>query len=188
MQIISSLRNSLLIATPVMHDLHFNRTVTLICQHDEQGAFGVTVNRPLDVTVGELLQQLNIDVESPEIGSQSALSGGPVQPEQGFVLHCTGEQVWESTLQIDDEVGITSSRDILVDIAKGQGPKRFLLVLGCAGWGSGQLEAELKENAWLTCPSDSRILFDMPYPQRWKGAASLLGIDMSLLSPAAGHA
>lgn len=187
MQTASSLRNHLLIAMPGMGNPQFDHTVTLVCQHDEQGAFGVTVNRPLDLTVGELLSQLDIDVTDPEISGMSALSGGPVQPEQGFVLHDSG-RVWESTLQIDHNISVTSSRDILVDLAKGQGPAQFLLILGCAGWSPGQLEAEMQENTWLTCPSDNAILFDMPYPHRWKGAASSLGIDLNLLSSTAGHA
>lgn len=183
----SSLRNNLLIAMPSMGNPQFDHTVTLVCQHDEQGAFGVTVNRPLDLTVGELLGQLEIEVTDSNIAGMSALSGGPVQPEQGFVLH-DSSRVWESTLQIDHNISITSSRDILVDLAKGQGPAQFLLILGCAGWSPGQLETEMQENTWLTCPSDNAILFDMPYPHRWKGAASTLGIDVTLLTSTAGHA
>lgn len=183
----SSLRNNLLIAMPTMGDPQFDHTVTLVCQHDEQGAFGVTINRPLDLTVGELLNQLDIEVTDPAIAGMSALSGGPVQPEQGFVLH-DSNRVWESTLQIDHNISITSSRDILVDLAKGEGPGQFLLILGCAGWSPGQLESEMQENTWLNCPSNNNILFEMPYPHRWKGAASSLGIDLNLLSSTAGHA
>ena len=187
MQSISTLRNNLLIAMPSMGDGYFDHTVTLVCQHDEQGAFGVTINRPLDLTVGDLLLQLDIEVEDPGISGQMALSGGPVQSEQGFVLH-NSDREWESTLHIDDDTAITSSKDILVDLAKGDGPERFLLLLGCAGWHPGQLEEEIKSNTWLTCPSDNAILFDMPYPHRWKGAASTLGVDVTLLTATAGHA
>ncbi|MGB0845089.1 MAG: YqgE/AlgH family protein [Thiolinea sp.] len=187
MQNISTLRNNLLIAMPGSVEGFFDRTVTLVCQHDEQGAFGVTINRPLDLTVGDLLSQLDIEVDDPGVAGQMALSGGPVQTEQGFVLHNTDRE-WESTLHVADDVAITSSRDILVDLAKGDGPERFLLVLGCAGWHPGQLEEEIKDNTWLTCPSDNAILFDMPYPHRWKGAASTLGIDVTLLTSTAGHA
>ncbi len=186
MQAISNLRHNLLIAMPSMDDPNFNHTVTLICQHDEQGAFGVMVNRPLELTVGELLAQLDIEVDDPIIAGKSALSGGPVQSEQGFVLH-DSDRSWDSTLRIDDNISITSSKDILVDLARGAGPAHFLLILGCAGWSPGQLEQELKDNIWLTCTSDNAILFDMPYPHRWKGAASTLGVDLNLLGAAAGH-
>lgn len=182
-----NLRNHLLIAMPSMGDPNFDHTVSLICQHDEFGAFGITVNRPLDMTVGELFEQLDITIRDPHIAGQAALSGGPVQSEQGFVLH-DGERNWESTLRISDTLALTSSRDILQDIASGSGPHHFLLVLGCAGWSPGQLEHEIKENAWLTCPSTAPILFDMPYAERWRGAALTLGIDVNLLGVAAGHA
>jgi len=172
---------------PGMGDPHFDHTVVLVCQHDEQGVFGVMVNRPIDFTVGELLQQLNIEVLDLSVAGQTALSGGPVQNEQGFILH-DGARSWESTLRITDDLAITSSKDILHDIAKGTGPRQFLLVLGCAGWGPGQLEHELKENTWLTCAATSQILFEMPYPQRWRGAAFTLGVDVHLLGTAAGHA
>lgn len=186
MQAISNLRHNLLIAMPSMDDPNFDHTVTLICQHDEQGAFGVTINRPLEVTIGELLAQLDIEIKDSRLANRVAMSGGPVQSEQGFVLHNTN-RVWESTLPIAENLSITSSKDILVDIAAGHGPEQFLLVLGCAGWSPGQLEQEIKENAWLTCDANNSILFEMPYPHRWRGAASLLGIDVNLLGTAAGH-
>ncbi len=173
---------------PAMGDPNFEHTVSLICQHDEFGAFGVTINRPIELTVGELLGQLDIDVTDTYIAGQMALSGGPVQSEQGFVLH-DGYRQWDSTLRISDSLALTSSRDILLDIAKGTGPSHFLLILGCAGWGPGQLEHEIKQNIWLTCAANSQILFKMPYEQRWKGAADTLGIDLHLLSSSlAGHA
>ena len=186
MQTLSSLRNQLLIAMPSMPDPNFEHTVTLICQHDEQGAFGVTINRPLEITLGELLAQLEIELHDRQLAKQVALSGGPVQAEQGFVLH-NSNRAWESTLPIADNLALTSSKDILIDIAAGHGPERFLLVLGCAGWSAGQLEQEIKDNAWLTCPATQQILFEMPYPHRWKGAASTLGIDVNLLGSVAGH-
>ncbi|MFZ1388959.1 MAG: YqgE/AlgH family protein [Thiolinea sp.] len=186
MQAISNLRNTLLIAMPSMDDPNFDHTVTLICQHDEEGAFGVTINRPLEVTIGELLAQLDIELNDIQLSNRVAMSGGPVQSEQGFILHNTN-RVWESTLHIAENLSITSSKDILNDIAAGNGPDQFLLVLGCAGWSPGQLEEEIKENSWLTCMANNSILFDMPYPHRWRGAASTLGIDVNLLGTAAGH-
>nr|CAA6809715.1 MAG: Unknown protein [uncultured Thiotrichaceae bacterium] len=186
MDAISTLSNNLLIAMPGMKDTYFDHTVTLVCQHDEQGAFGVVINRPIPLTVGELLAQLDLKVNDPGIAGQTALSGGPVQSEQGFVLHNTDRE-WDSTLQISDDTAITSSKDILVDLANGHGPERFVLLLGCAGWHPGQLEEEMKSNSWLTCTATNAILFDMPYPHRWKGAASTLGIDVRLLTAEAGH-
>lgn len=184
---VSNLRNHLLIAMPGMGDPTFEHTVSLICQHDEYGAFGITINRPIELTVGELLYQLDLRVADVAIAGQMALSGGPVQAEQGFVLH-DGERQWDSTLRIGDNLALTSSRDILQDIAQGSGPPNFLLILGCAGWGPGQLEQELKQNTWLTCPSSAAILFSMPYEHRWKGAALTLGVDLNLLGSLAGHA
>ena len=182
-----NLRNHLLIAMPAMGDPNFEHSVTLVCQHDEYGAFGVAINKPMELTVGELLRQLDIKVNDMTIAHQYALSGGPVQAEQGFVLH-DGERTWDSTLPIGDNLALTSSRDILTDIAVGQGPANFLLVLGCAGWGPSQLENEIKENAWLTCPSTHNLLFNMPFKKRWHGAALTLGVDVNLLGVAAGHA
>lgn len=182
-----NLRNHLLIAMPNMSDPNFEHTVSLICQHDEFGGFGVTINRPLEMTVGELFEQLDIVIHDPHIAGQYALSGGPVQAEQGFVLH-DGARNWDSTLRINDDLALTSSRDILQDIAQSRGPANFLLLLGCAGWSPGQLEHEIKENAWLTCPSSAPILFEMPYQERWHGAARTLGIDVNLLGIMAGHA
>lgn len=184
---ISNLRNHLLIAMPGMGDPNFEHTVSLVCQHDEYGAFGVTINRPIELTVGELLHQLDLPVADIAIAGQMALSGGPVQAEQGFVLH-DGQRQWDSTLHIGENLALTSSRDILQDIAKGSGPPHFLLILGCAGWGPGQLEQEIKQNIWLTCPASASILFSMPYEHRWKGAALTLGVDLNLLGSVAGHA
>jgi len=184
----SNLKNQFLIAMPAMSDPNFNHTVTLICQQsDEMGAFGIIINRPSGLNLGGLFEQLNITVEDPSLAIIPALTGGPVQPEQGFVLHDT-LKTWESTLTISDELALTSSRDILIDIAKGEGPKHFLLALGCAGWAPGQLEKEIQENTWLTCPANTQTLFDLPYKHRWQGAADSLGIDLNLISNVAGHA
>ncbi|MGD8380126.1 MAG: YqgE/AlgH family protein, partial [Gammaproteobacteria bacterium] len=114
-------------------------------------------------------------------------AGGPVQQERGFVIHRPiGE--WEATLQVDDDIGVTSSRDILVAMAEGRGPEQSLVALGYAGWGAGQLEAEVAENSWLSVPADERILFETPSEKRWEEAARLLGVDLNLLSGDAGHA
>jgi len=172
---------------PAMDDPNFAQTVTLICEHNEEGSFGVTLNRPVNLTIGELFRQLEIDSIDQKFLDTSAVSGGPVHAGQGFVLHDT-ERTWEGTLQVSDMISVTSSRDILDDIAVGDGPKKFLLALGCASWEAGQLEEELMQNEWLTCPADSRIIFDTPYDECWKSAAQTLGIDVHLISDTAGHA
>ena len=182
-----NLRNHLLIAMPSMGDPNFDHTVTLVCQHDEYGAFGVTINRALEMTVGELLGQLDIEVRDPHIAGQLALSGGPVQSEQGFVLH-DGMRNWESTLRIEENLALTSSRDILTDIANGLGPEHFLLVLGCSGWSPGQLEHEIKENAWLTCPASADLLFGTPPEKKYQAVLARLGIDLNQLTDTVGHA
>ena len=183
----SNLSNQLLIAMPAMDDPNFARTVTLICEHNDEGCFGVTINRPIEITLGDLFQQLEIDSIEQQSLDASAVSGGPVQSNQGFVLHDT-KRSWQGTLQISDNLAITSSRDILDAIAIGDGPDNFLLTLGCASWSPGQVEDELKENVWLTCPVDHRILFDTPYDKRWVDAANILGIDVNLISDTVGHA
>jgi putative transcriptional regulator len=183
----SNFSNQLLIAMPAMDDPNFARTVTLICEHNDDGCFGVTINRPIDITVGDLLHQLDIDSIEQDLLDSTAVNGGPVQSSQGFVLHNTS-RVWEGTLQVNEDLAITSSRDILDAIAVGDGPDRFLLALGCASWAPGQVEDELKQNAWLTCPVDSSILFDTPYDKRWESAANTLGVNVNLLSDSVGHA
>ena len=184
----SDLKNQFLIAMPNMGDPNFNHTVTLICQQtQEMGAFGVIINRPAGLTLGDLFAQLNINIDDQILSNIPVLIGGPVQPEQGFVLHDT-KKSWDSTLTITDELAITSSKDILMDIAQGEGPSHFLLALGCAGWASGKLEKEIQANTWLTCPATHQIIFDLPYKQRWQGAADTLGIDLNLLCGTAGHA
>jgi len=184
----ADLKNQFLVAMPNMGDPNFDHTVTLICQqNNEMGAFGVTINRPIGLTLGDLFSQLNIKIKDTSLINMPALVGGPVQPEQGFVLHDT-QKSWESTLAITDNLAITSSRDILLDIAQGDGPEHFLLALGCAGWSPGQLETELQGNTWLTCPADNKIIFDLPYDKRWKKAAESLGFDINLLSDSVGHA
>jgi putative transcriptional regulator len=183
----SNLCNHLLIAMPGMEDPNFAQTVTLICEHNEEGSFGVTLNRPVNLTVGELFSQLKIDSIDQTFLDISAVGGGPVHAGQGFVLHSTG-RTWEGTLKVSDMVSVTSSRDILDDIAAGDGPDKFLLALGCASWEAGQLDEEILQNEWLTCPADSKIIFDTPHDECWKSAAQTLGIDVYLMSDTAGHA
>jgi len=137
--------------------------------------------------VGELFRQLKIDSIDQGVLDFSAVSGGPVHASQGFVVHETARS-WEGTLKVSDSLSVTSSRDILDDIATGNGPEHFVLALGCASWEAGQLEEEILENIWLTCPADSNIIFDTPHDECWTSAAKTLGIDLNLISDTAGHA
>jgi len=181
------LTNQFLIAMPNLADPNFFHTVTYISEHNASGALGIVINRPLTLTLGELLEHLQIPVAIPDITAMPVYSGGPVQPEQGFVVHSPVGH-WGATLKVTDTIGITTSRDILEDLAHGRGPSQILIALGYAGWGPGQLEREMVENAWLSSPADPAILFHTPILQRWAAAAALLGVDLNLLSGDAGHA
>ncbi|KQZ60420.1 MULTISPECIES: YqgE/AlgH family protein [unclassified Lysobacter] len=181
------LANQLLIALPALSDTNFSRSVALICQHDGDGAMGIVVNRPSEYTLGEVFGQMGVDGGDDSLRSQVVLAGGPVHPERGFVLHDGGMQ-WDSTLAIADALFLTTSRDILEAMARGEGPDNAIVALGCAGWGSGQLEHELTENDWLTAPADAELLFDLPLDARWQAAAGRIGVDFAHLADYAGHA
>ena len=181
------LQQQMLIAMPAMADPNFSRSVTLLCQHNEEGAIGITINRKSSVTLGELLFQLSIPCENEKISSQLVLEGGPVSPDHGFVLH-TPVEGFDSSIQINDDIMVTTSRDVLTAIATGNGPDKFLVALGYAGWGDGQLEFELRQNAWLSVPADKGILFESALPQRWEKALGKLGINISDLHGVGGHA
>ncbi len=186
-----SLRGQLLIAMPGLLDPNFVHSVVYICQHTAEGAMGITVNRPLGLPLSQVFEQLDLDY-SPPNGAQTLLCGGPVEEQQGFVLHRTATKQWQATAAISGDIFLTTSRDIIDDMASDQGPDAALVALGYAGWTSGQLEQELLENAWLTVPPDtellSELLFDTPLEQRAELAATSLGINLSQLSNSAGHA
>jgi len=184
-----SLSNQFLIAMPELEDPNFSRTVTLICQHDEDGALGVIINRTVDsLSVNDVLNQFSLPKpESGSIGHQPIYVGGPVHNELGLVLH-QGLGDWQSTLKVGSQLGLTSSRDVLEAIAHSAGPDDCLLVLGYAGWGAGQLDFEIRQNAWLTVPADLKIIFEVEVGQRWVQAATSLGVDITTLSAGAGHA
>jgi putative transcriptional regulator len=182
-----SLANQFLIALPALAESPFARTVTLICQHDAEGAMGVVVNRPAEYTLGEVFEQMGISSQDDALRGQAVLAGGPVHPERGFVLH-DGKAQWDSSLEIAEGLSVTTSRDILEAMARGEGPRHATVALGCAGWGAGQLENELIENSWLTAPSDAAILFAVPLGDRWQAAASRIGVDMSRMADYSGHA
>ena len=181
------LTNQFLIAMPTLADPNFFQTVTYISEHNASGALGLVINRPLNLSLGQLLEHLQIVTDRPDLAALPIYHGGPVQPEQGFVVHSPVGH-WGATLRVTDRLGITTSRDILQAVADGQGPTHLLVALGYAGWGPGQLERELVENSWLSSPADFDTLFHTPSERRWLAAAALLGIDLNLLSADAGHA
>lgn len=181
------LADHFLIAVPAMDDPNFARGLTLLCQHDEAGAMGLLVNRVSDYCLGDVLRQMKIETDDAALAAQPVLIGGPVQPERGFVLHDDGRD-WVSTLRINDRLAVTTSRDILEAMARGEGPEHALVALGYAGWTAGQLEAELAENVWLTVPADRDILFSLPLERRWQAAAERLGVDLGRLADYSGRA
>jgi putative transcriptional regulator len=183
----TNLTNHFLIAMPGLQDPNFEKSVTYICEHSDDGAMGIVINNPLSIPVSEILEQLDIDEKATGIPDKPIYLGGPVNGERGFVLHDSDTE-WDSTLRVKNGISVTTSRDILVSIASGTGPERNLIALGYAGWGSGQLEQELADNAWLAVPADKAIIFDLPPEERWDAAAAELGIDLALLSTDAGHA
>lgn len=182
-----SLANNFLIAMPNLADVNFARSVTLICEHTNEGAMGIVINRPTDLHLSDIFEQMGIEADAKLNLGTAVYLGGPVQNNRGFVLH---EPVgsWESTLSVTDRFGVSTSRDILEAIAQCRGPDKFLVALGYAGWGAGQLEREISENSWLSGPADRQVIFDLPADQRWKAAAQLVGVDLATLSGEAGHA
>ncbi len=180
------LTGQFLIAMPALEDPNFAQTVTYLCQHSSEGALGIIISRPLEMRLAEILESMEIELKDEKAGDIPVFWGGPVQPERGFVIHRpVGD--WQGTLAVSDDIGLTTSRDILEAIAQGRGPEKLLISLGYAGWGAGQLEREILENAWLTGPASEEILFDLPPPRRWKAAAALMGVDLDLMSSQAGH-
>jgi putative transcriptional regulator len=181
------LTNQFLIAMPAMDDANFAQSVTLVCEHNDQGALGIVINKALPMNLAEVFDQLGLDSEQSRVARQPVLRGGPVQTDRGFVLH-TPQGNWESSLPFSERVHLTTSRDILDALARGEGPEHAVIALGYAGWGAGQLENEMAQNAWLTVPADERLLFDTPLDERWQAACRLLGVDLLHLSSDAGHA
>ena len=205
-----SLENQFLIAMPSLNDDYFNKTVTYICEHNDEGAMGLIINMPVNITLHDLLKQIEendneqADEDNTEIEQQGnsageenislhysleqlVLSGGPISQNRGFVLHRT-QAGWKSSLALSDDIMITTSKDILLALGTESAPEQFMVTLGYAGWGPGQLETELQSNSWLTIDADSDILFNTPIEQRWKKATEKLGIDIAHLSSDIGHA
>jgi putative transcriptional regulator len=182
-----NLTNHFLIAMPAMVDPNFARTLTFICEHSEQGALGVIVNRPMDMSLDTLFDRIDLKLETAQFHDMPVYFGGPVQTDRGFVLHRPAG-TWHSTLSIGESIALTSSRDILESVGHSGEPAEILVTLGYAGWSAGQLEHELAQNAWLTVAADHAIMFDLPAEERLPAAMQLLGVDFANLSEVAGHA
>jgi putative transcriptional regulator len=182
-----SLKNHFLIAMPQLDDPNFHQSITWVIEHNADGAMGVTVNRPSSLTLNDILTDLNIDYDGLPANHQVVL-GGPVRPEAGFIFHPDTGEEWSSSQLLMDGLRLTTSKDILEAIAAGRGPSHSLTALGYAGWDAGQLEQEMLDNSWLSVAAEPATLFEVPISERWQVAASTLGVDIRLLSGAAGHA
>ena len=182
-----NLTHHFLIAMPNMADPHFSKSLTYICEHNEKGALGVVLNHPIDLALSTLLEQVSIPIIDQRCAGIPIHYGGPVQTDRGFVLHGPGG-TWQSTLTINPGIGLTTSKDILQAVARGDGPEQIFVTLGYAGWSAGQIESELAQNAWLTVPADNGVIFSLPCEERVPAAMQLLGVDFASLSGEAGHA
>ncbi len=180
------LNNQFLIAMPSLFDPIFHHTVTFLCQHTKEGALGIVINRSAEMKLGEIFKQMNIRFDSEAIAETPVFSGGPVQQDRGFVVHTSGGG-WDMTLPVSAGISLTTSRDVIEAIAVGEGPEKYLIALGYAGWGEGQLEKEILSNAWLNTPFTKQILFETPINERWNAAASQIGININQLTTPAGH-
>ncbi|MCW8942229.1 MAG: YqgE/AlgH family protein [Gammaproteobacteria bacterium] len=182
-----NLTGHFLIAMPSLNDGFFNHAVTYICEHDESGSFGVIINQQTDIKLKQVIEEMHIESRQGYDENQPVYIGGPVDQGRGFILHHPAGS-WSSSLVVNNDVALTTSKDILQAIANNEGPEDCIVALGYAGWSAGQLEQEMANNTWLSCPADEQIIFNTPIEERWKAAAKLIGIDLSLMSNDAGHA
>ncbi len=181
------LNNQFLSAMPNMAESNFLHTVSYLCQHNEEGALAVVINRTTGMTLGNILEQMGIACSLEQVNNCPIFAGGPVQQERGFIIHSKDSTVWESSISVSDITSLTSSRDILESIAEGKGPKEYLIALGYAGWGANQLENEFLDNSWLNSPYQEDILYKTPVEQRWMAAANQMGVNINQLTIPAGH-
>lgn len=185
------LTDQFLIAMPNMRDDNFAGAVVYLCEHNDNGALGLVINRPTDINLKGLFEKVDLSLERPDLAGSPVYFGGPVQTERGFVLHeSLGDDGghYSSTLKIAGGLEMTTSRDVLEALSNGAGPRRILVTLGYSGWGAGQLEDEISRNGWLTVQARHDIIFETPVEQRYDKALSLLGVDRSFLMGEAGHA
>ena len=182
-----NLTDNFLIAMPALDDPYFSQALVYVCEHNENGALGIIVNRPIDMDLAELFEKIDIKLEAQDLAKLPVYFGGPVQVDRGFVLHRPPGD-WQSTLKVNGDIGLTSSRDVLSSVGASGQPGEILITLGYAGWGAGQLEQEMAENSWLNVQASAHILFDLPPEERLPAAMQKLGISFSHLSDIAGHA
>ncbi len=182
-----NLTGHFLIAMPSLNDGFFNQAVTYICEHDENGSFGIIINQQTGITLKQIAKEMAIETENNYNDKQLVFIGGPVDQGRGFILHRPVGN-WQSSLKVNNNIAITTSKDILQAIINNEGPEDNIVALGYAGWAAGQLDNEMASNTWLSCPADEQIIFNTPVEERWKTAAKLIGVDLSLLSSDAGHA
>jgi putative transcriptional regulator len=192
-----NLTNHFLIAMPALEDGLFTKSVVYVCEHSPQGALGLVINKPTDISLGELFEKVELSLGRADLQGAPVFQGGPLQRERGFVLHPsqqasdgdTLEQIYASGMLIPEAgLEMTTSRDVLEALSHGAGPRKLLLTLGYSSWGEGQLESELGANAWLTVAADQAIIFDSPIERRWSDALALLGLQPWMISSQAGHA
>jgi len=186
-----NLTNQFLIAVPGMVDGNFAGTVVYLCEHNDKGALGLVINRPIDINLKHLFEKVDLSLDRSDLAERPVYLGGPVQTERGFVLHESLDDEgghYNSTLKIAGGLEMTTSRDVLEALAHGAGPRKVFITLGYSGWTAGQLEDEISRNGWLNVDADPQVIFDTPVAQRYDKALSLLGIDRSFLMGEAGHA
>lgn len=183
----TSLAGHFIIAMPSLMNSYFDQSVTYMCEHDKNGAFGIVINHVTDITLQDVISEINNTQKTSAACSQNLFVGGPVQQDRGFILH-KSDGVWASTLKVNDEVSLTTSRDILESIAADKGPEDYVIALGYAGWAPGQLEQEFLDNSWLSCSANNEIIFHTPVEQRFQAAADIIGVDMDTISSETGHA
>jgi putative transcriptional regulator len=178
-----------LISMPAMQDSNFAGSVVYVCEHNEKGALGLVINRPTELTVNRLFEKIDLKLEIELIGRAPVYYGGPVQTDRGFVLHTpSGKDNFTSSLQVDETLSLTTSKDVLEAMSRGQGPLQTLITLGYSGWDKGQLENEIAQNAWLTVKADANIIFNVAAEERFARAMQLLGVDPTRIMPGSGHA
>ncbi len=186
-----NLTNHFLVAMPGMKDPYFKRSVIYVCEHNEEGAMGLMINAPIDITIGKMLERVDVKPSHPKLISESlekpVLNGGPVSEDRGFILHQPKDE-YESSIKMTDNISVTTSKDILGVLGTEAEPNHYIVALGYSGWEPGQLEIELSENSWLTVEADPDVMFDTPINERWQKAVQMLGIDVAQLSSEIGHA
>jgi putative transcriptional regulator len=183
----ASYTKHLLIAMPALTDDDFSHSVTLVCEHSDRGALGIVLNKPSPMMLRDVPSQMKLEPRDEQIGAQIVLCGGPMRTDRGFVLHRPGGE-WDSTHKVSELIQVTTSRDVLAAMARGEGPSDAYVALGFARWDAGQLEQEIRDNDWLPVPADERLLFNLPFTQRWEASWEFLGVDVEKLSPTAGNA